>query len=248
MDLNTDLVPLVKLSTEVLDEATKILNQISDLLKLVQLEHTKPPSEMDFTKVQGYYDEMADLSNTFYELLPHKNFSHTSIPPINDSEIVASKMEMITNLTDVCIARKLLIAATFKLKDINPLDYCFKALNIKLDLLDEESGEFKTLLGYAKNTSQSSPFKIKNIYRLQRKGEAERIQQWKDLDNHFLLWHGSRTSNFIGILSEGLRIAPPSAPVSGYAFGKGVYFADMFSKSYGYCRSSSDEPAFFIAL
>jgi len=58
------------------------------------------------------------------------------------------------------------------------------------------------------------------------------------------LWHGSRTSNFIGILTEGLRIAPPSAPVSGYAFGKGVYFADMFSKSHGYC--STDGPAFLL--
>jgi poly [ADP-ribose] polymerase len=31
-----------------------------------------------------------------------------------------------------------------------------------------------------------------------------------------------------------LRIAPPEAPVSGYMFGKGVYLADMFEKSYGY--------------
>lgn len=42
-----------------------------------------------------------------------------------------------------------------------------------------------------------------------------------------LLWHGSRTTNFAGILSQGLRIAPPEAPVNGYMFGKGVYFADV---------------------
>jgi len=49
-----------------------------------------------------------------------------------------------------------------------------------------------------------------------------------------LLWHGSRFSNFVGILSNGLRIAPPEAPKSGYAFGKGVYFADLAGKSSGY--------------
>lgn len=38
-----------------------------------------------------------------------------------------------------------------------------------------------------------------------------------------------------GILSQGLRIAPPEAPVSGYMFDKGVYLADMSSKSAGYC-------------
>ena len=51
-----------------------------------------------------------------------------------------------------------------------------------------------------------------------------------------LLFHGSRISNYAGILSEGLRIAPPEAPVTGYMFDKGVYFADMASKSANYCH------------
>ena len=36
-------------------------------------------------------------------------------------------------------------------------------------------------------------------------------------------------------------IAPPEAPVSGYMFGKGVYFADIASKSVGYCWTSSSD-------
>jgi len=41
-----------------------------------------------------------------------------------------------------------------------------------------------------------------------------------------LLWHGTRASNLIGILLQGLKIAPPEAPTTGLAFGKGVYLAD----------------------
>ena len=71
------------------------------------------------------------------------------------------------------------------------------------------------------------------------------------------MWHGSRLTNWVGILSQGLRIAPPEAPVTGYMvciiyenltffcdyelllqFGKGVYFADMCSKSANYCFAS----------
>ena len=37
-------------------------------------------------------------------------------------------------------------------------------------------------------------------------------------------------------MSQGLRIAPPEAPVSGYAYGKGVYFADQLALSAGYTR------------
>jgi poly [ADP-ribose] polymerase len=63
-----------------------------------------------------------------------------------------------------------------------------------------------------------------------------------------LLWHGSRLSNWTGILSQGLRIAPPEAPVSGYMFGKGVYFADMVSKSANYCCTSPRDPIGVLLL
>lgn len=49
------------------------------------------------------------------------------------------------------------------------------------------------------------------------------------------MWHGSRLTNFVGILTHGLKIAPPEAPATGYMFGKGIYFADMVSKSANYC-------------
>jgi len=159
---------------------------------------------------------------------------------------VQSKIQMLTDLTDVCFARKVIMAATLNPKNISPIDYCYGALNIKLECLNKESGEYKVLEQYATNTSGYSGRKIKRIYRLQRKGEAERMEKWKQLDNHYLLWHGSGIANFLGILSQGLRIAPPNAPVSGYAFGKGIYFADMFAKSFPYCRASGSERCYML--
>lgn len=79
---------------------------------------------------------------------------------------------------------------------------------------------------------------IANIFRIERKGENDRFDKAYGSiknKNRRLLWHGSRSTNYGGILSQGLRIAPPEAPVSGYMFGKGVYFADMSSKSANYC-------------
>ena len=46
----------------------------------------------------------------------------------------------------------------------------------------------------------------------------------------------------------GLRIAPPEAPVTGYMFGKGVYFADMVSKSANYCYASHVDPVGVLLL
>lgn len=46
----------------------------------------------------------------------------------------------------------------------------------------------------------------------------------------------------------GLRIAPPEAPVTGYMFGKGIYFADMVSKSANYCSTTPDNPKGLMLL
>ena len=56
-----------------------------------------------------------------------------------------------------------------------------------------------------------------------------------------------------------MRIAPPEAPVTGYMFGKvllinlyyykkGVYFADMVSKSANYCGASKENNEIITAF
>uniref|UniRef100_A0A8C7ES47 Poly [ADP-ribose] polymerase n=1 Tax=Neovison vison TaxID=452646 RepID=A0A8C7ES47_NEOVI len=75
-----------------------------------------------------------------------------------------------------------------------------------------------------------------DVFEVEKEGEKEAFRE--DLHNRMLLWHGSRLSNWVGILSHGLRIAPPEAPITGYMFGKGIYFADMSSKSANYCFAS----------
>lgn len=50
-------------------------------------------------------------------------------------------------------------------------------------------------------------FGLLQVFVMSRHGEEERFA--KDIPNHQLLWHGSRLTNYVGILSQGLRIAPP---------------------------------------
>ena len=87
---------------------------------------------------------------------------------------------------------------------------------------------------YVQKGSCGSRLSIVDCFEIEREGEAG-IFNPDNLGNKKLLWHGSRFSNFVGILSQGMRIAPPEAPCSGYNFGKGVYFADLIGKSYNYC-------------
>ena len=52
--------------------------------------------------------------------------------------------------------------------------------------------------------------------------------------NRRLLWHGTRTANLLGILTQGLVVNPRQVAITGRAFGDGIYFADAFDKSLGY--------------
>ncbi|GAB3969083.1 hypothetical protein GCM10028806_14500 [Spirosoma terrae] len=49
-----------------------------------------------------------------------------------------------------------------------------------------------------------------------------------------LLWHGSRSENWLSILRTGLVLRPANAVITGKMFGYGIYFADQFSKSLNY--------------
>jgi hypothetical protein len=44
------------------------------------------------------------------------------------------------------------------------------------------------------------------------------LKIFQTLDNHQLIWHESITTSFAGILSQGLRIAPPEAPLVSCSF------------------------------
>jgi len=60
-----------------------------------------------------------------------------------------------------------------------------------------------------------------------------------------LLFHGSGAQNTLSILSQGLRVKPPSALHHGSAFGDGLYFGNSFAKSRPY-SSLTDGVGFML--
>ena len=118
---------------------------------------------------------------------------------------------------------------------INPIDAHYDQLKCRVVELKPDHMTYQLIDKYVQNTSQHCPLKIIDCFEVSRQGE-DAIFNPLGLDNKKLLWHGSRFSNFVGILSQGMRIAPPEAPCSGFLFGKGVYFADLIGKSFHYTR------------
>ncbi|KAH1474996.1 hypothetical protein KXX26_004455 [Aspergillus fumigatus] len=153
-----------------------------------------------------------DLSNRYFTTIPHV-FGRNTPPILTKDHQIKTEVDLLEALTDMGVANGIMKNSR-DAEMMNQLDRQYQGLGMQeMTPLNRSSAEFRELEAYLNNSRRT-------IF---------------DSANRRLLWHGSRSTNFGGILSQGLRIAPPEAPVSGYMFGKGVYFADMSSKSANYC-------------
>lgn len=228
-------LPLGKLSKATIMRGFQALKNLSELFA-------------DPTKASQYglpYQQAVEhLSNTYYSVIPHA-FGRERPPVIATDEQLKQEIELLENLSDMKEASNIMRIDKTQF-DVHPLDRQYQGLKMQeMTPLDRASTEFAQLADYLVETRGNTHglnYQVEEIFRIERQGEFDRFDQSDYADgkmklkkNRKLLWHGSRSTNFGGILSQGLRIAPPEAPVNGYMFGKGVYLADMSSKSAGYC-------------
>ncbi|XP_036339224.1 poly [ADP-ribose] polymerase [Rhagoletis pomonella] len=232
-DLDMEKMPLGKLSQTQIQSAYKVLTEVYEL---IQQNESKP--------------KFIDATNRFYTLIPH-NFGVQAPPLLDTIEQVENHRQVLDSLLEIECAYSMLQAES-KEEDVNPLDKHYDQLKAKIEPIDKNSEEFEILETYVRNTHGEThrmyKLEIVDIFKVARQGETRRYKPFKKLKNRKLLWHGSRLTNFAGILSHGLKIAPPEAPVTGYMFGKGIYFADMVSKSANYCCTTSQDPTGLMLL
>ena len=198
-DIDTRKMPLGKLSTKQLKQAYEILTELQTLISNQTTKKTL----------------IIDATNRFYTLIPH-DFGLSKPKILDNLELIQSKTEMIDNLLEIEIAYSML-KRTNNEDDQHPIDMHYKKLKCSIEPIDRSTEEFQRIETYMVNTHASThnqyKLKLKDLFRIEREGENEHFAKYKKLSNHQLLWHGSRTTNFVGILSQGLRIAPPEAPM-----------------------------------
>ena len=234
--LDIEALPISKLKKETLIECRDLLESMRGVVKSIEEERSHG-LEAKAEVLEDLYNQINDISSRYYEMIPQSQYRTFRPPPLSSQEQINSQFTLIEDLLNIESASKILLAAQSRINEENPLDYCFKALGIDLEVIPQFTQEHDIIKQYIDRSANMDDggMKLKNIFRLQRRGEYERFLPCIGMENRWLLFHGSKTSNFIGILSQGLRIAPPNAAITGWAFGKGIYFADMFAKSAGYC-------------
>ena len=140
------------------------------------------------------------------------------------------------SLVNVEFTSRLLLAALYRQYTMHPIQYIYSSMGVRITPMMEGDPECDMIRAYCLNTGKDCDIKGLRIFKVERKGESETFESVAaKIGNRKLLFHGSSMTNYLGLLSQGMRIAPPEAPANGFMFGKGCYFADMFAKSYQYC-------------
>lgn len=215
-------MPLGKLSQKDIDRAYAVLKQI-----LKELEKGKSKRR---TRIE-------ELSSKFFTYIPH-NVGYKSMLHfvLNDKQKVEEKLELLDALSNMKITKSLSDESN---SHNNIIEANYENLKNKMTPVDKKGDKWEVVNEFIQKggcpTHNNYELELLDLFELKREGEDERFTE--DMNNKMLLWHGSRLTNYVGILSQGLRIAPPEAPVTGYMFGKGIYFSDMVTKSANYCHS-----------
>ncbi|KAM7298231.1 poly [ADP-ribose] polymerase 1 [Ixodes scapularis] len=232
-EIDLTKMPLGKLSKRQIQQAYSVLTELSELIKN-----------------GGSESKFLDASNRFYTLIPH-DFGMRKPTILNNDELIKQKIGMVDSLLEIEVAYSMLKAEATE-TGTHPVDFHYSQLKAGIEVVWRDSDEFALMSKYVETTHaethRSYKLQILELFKVAKDGEAKRYKPFKKLPNRKLLWHGSRLSNYAGILSQGLRIAPPEAPVTGYMFGKGIYFADMVSKSANYCCTSPSNPVGLLLL
>ena len=212
-------------------KSTGVTKAISILFQIKNLLNSENKNEIYFKK-RNY------LINSYNELIPYskniKNLNHFDDPSNIDNELCR-----LTNYYYIENVLKIFLGAIYNLNNIHPLDYIITALGCKIEELPKPSnnGQLITeedyLYNYINNTNYSLA-KISAIYKITQ-SVNDKNYNLNNYDNRYIFFHGTKVENVIGILSQGLKIAPVQAVNTGKSFGYGIYLSDSFSLSLGYC-------------
>lgn len=215
MSYDSSATPLGKITAKQILDGYKALDTIS---KIIQ------------TKGKG--KALVEACNNFYTKIPH-DFKRKTPPILQSMDDVKEKLKMLEALSNIVLAMDVLNTSD---SSENPIDKYYRSLDCNLIPLGHTSDEFnalkKCLLGTHGPTHNTYTMELIDAFLCVKDQQESAFMNCKNIK---LLWHGSRMSNWIGILKKGLQIAPPEAPSTGYMFGKGIYFADVSSKSANYC-------------
>eukprot|EP01117_Protostelium_nocturnum_P007930 TRINITY_DN2833_c0_g1_i1.p1 TRINITY_DN2833_c0_g1~~TRINITY_DN2833_c0_g1_i1.p1 ORF type:complete len:856 (-),score=378.26 TRINITY_DN2833_c0_g1_i1:53-2620(-) len=236
-------MPMGRLDTSALDKGFETLKKMeTKLLEIESLSKTKGVRRKESqTKIKELTNALKADTNELFMIVPQttSGVSHRNIDTLDQLREQIRKLE---GFKDLGTAVDLITAPPGISSGTSRIDAIAEGICTDISAVEPNTELWNKIQDWVKKSSAAT--NLKGLFKIGRFEEGDRFEPWRqerDVEtstsrpSNLLLFHGTKTPNVLGILRHGLKIAPASAPVSGYMFGKGIYFADTFAKSQGYC-------------
>lgn len=243
-NIDTQKMPLGKISDNQIDKAYQILDLINDVVIAIDSgDWQKSAAELNFPETYAHA-QLIEYSNQFWRNVPY-NFGRTKPSIIDTVEAVNKLTELLELIKNAEIAGKII-------RRFNNPEDIYTKMNVTINVV-KHIGERETIekLIYGTHApTHNYGMEIMEIFRITKDQPiTNNSTDWfENMPNHRLLVHGSRMANFMGILSTGLRLPHPIQVANGSVLGRGIYFADVVTKSFNYCDVDCTNGIGFIIL
>ncbi|CAH3018315.1 unnamed protein product, partial [Porites evermanni] len=224
------------------NEATGSLSDIlavpADSIKLEDVEKAEAVLLLLRKSLDSAEDSsvLKKLSDEFFSIIPHKNTGTA----ISSKYLIAQKQDLCQLIKDMVS-----VGESTNWLTRRSLYSKYRALKCHIEWLQHESDEFKKIQEHV-NASETSPSNIQvlNVFSIMRPVEEGTFSH--DIQNKKRLFHSSKVTNFVGILSRGLLM--PKIIVEDFGgkrsdagmLGSGIYFASSASTSAKYSAAASN--------
>ena len=245
LEIDTKKMPLGKIKQSQLNDAIKLLKEVKkEITKYNRQKNTD-------TDKKQFYNSLVKLSDKYYTYVPYS--CGRKKPPVIDTLDRLNKLnDILEELTNIAITTKIMEQS--ENTSTNTFDLVYKEINTEIKPVEMGSREWNLLSDFVINThAPTHSFKLKplDFYKITRSGEKDIYDKYcKNIQNRQILVHGSRMSNWVSILQNGLMLDPSrlGVVITGKMFGYGVYFANSISKSAQYCGSGYGTQKICLAL
>jgi len=190
--------------------------------------------------------KLESLSGDFYTAIPHRigrTRVHVKSAVLADLKALQQKQDTLQLMKDM-----LQVNGEGNVLFNARIDQEYEALRCEINTVEKTDPHYKEMERYVVNSQvDGKHVKVKAIYRVKRPDEWHGFQT--AIGNERLLFHGSRISNWVGILSRGILL--PKIVVSmgidrtdeGW-LGTGIYFGDAACTSAMYTSEGSKSTRF----
>lgn len=231
MNFDLEKLPLGKISKKQLKLAHGILKEISYFLADDAVTNIKAYGIDD---ARGYIGEnIADLSSKYWTLIPHATKRNKPPPLIDTLKSVETQSNNLETLYNIGVFGRI------KGHGEDFLEKVYTEMKVKLVHVIEGTPSHTFINNYIKNScSHGYGLSIDKLFAVEKSYSEACDDQFNLTPNHVLLFHGSKLANFVGILTEGLRIPQSTQVINGSVLGLGIYFANCVTKSFNYCGAN----------